>query len=148
MAWQALAAATTRSVHTVWRRRVWLARLAGLACGLAITALSLLPPEAATAASGHDKLKHAAAYACLAGAWSLALDRPALVAVVLVASGFGLGLELAQGLMPFGREASWADALANTVGAALGAGVGRVLYPVWRTGSDSGSISSRSGARP
>lgn len=148
MSWQDPMIAARRWLWQIWQTRRWAARLAGLACAIAIVFLSLLPPDAATAAAGHDKLKHALAYASLALFGSLAFDRPAILRVVLAATGFGLLLELAQGLMPFGREASWADGLANAAGAGLGAGIARLVYPVWRTGPGSGSASSRSGARP
>ena len=49
----------------------------------------------------------------LAPAWRL---NPALVRVFLALFAFGAGIELLQALLPTGRSAEWADALANGCG--------------------------------
>ncbi|MFC5367880.1 VanZ family protein [Salinirubrum litoreum] len=125
-------------------RRRWLA-VAGLVT-LGLVGASLVPPALVFGSSpdggattevlgplglvGADKWLHGAGYAVLAGTLLPAVsrtdrDRSGLRVVLLavaVAAGVGLGVELLQWPHP-GRTASVADATANLVGAALGAGV-------------------------
>jgi VanZ family protein len=84
--------------------------------------LPFLPPELFL----HDKLIHAAEYAVLGGllahAFQLVGVRPqlALVAAVILASAYGASDEIHQSFVP-GRDASAADWVADTLGAAIGA---------------------------
>lgn len=73
---------------------------------------------------GFDKWLHTAAYAALGATLFLALvpprrSRRALVAAVVLAAVYGVGVELVQGPLP-ARSTDPADALANGLGAALG----------------------------
>ena len=68
-----------------------------------------------------DKWVHAAGYGILTGllAWGWQTrDAAGVTAVVLVAIGYGAGIELLQGFVP-SRGTSGADVLANAVGAVL-----------------------------
>lgn len=75
-----------------------------------------------------DKLAHALAYAALGGswAWALATLRLSPVSIVLRAIAFsalwGMTDEFHQSFVP-GRSASLGDALADLIGAAVGASV-------------------------
>lgn len=104
----------------------------GLAVGVALAVLlaSVVDPPGAGPTPlgpfglvGADKYSHAAAY--LAVAWSLAWARRAttprtLLVVAAVAAAYGAGIELIQATLP-ARSLDPADAVANTVGAAVGA---------------------------
>jgi VanZ family protein len=85
---------------------------------------SLMPAGALPRVELDDKLQHLASYALVAflGGAGFAGWR-AMLAVALGLCVLGLGLELAQGLVP-GRHADPLDGLANALGAWLGAGAG------------------------
>lgn len=85
---------------------------------VAIVWFSLKPMPVQAAVSHIDKVEHFTAYAGLTLLGFLALGRAswALVGAVLV---FGVGVEIAQALLPTGRTGSVLDALANTAGAGL-----------------------------
>lgn len=73
-----------------------------------------------------DKLGHAGVYGGLAILLALALPNtvrgPVRTAIaVLIAAGFGLFVEYCQSWLTETRQFSWEDALANGVGAAVGA---------------------------
>jgi len=82
------------------------------------------PPPGLTDVAPLDKWLHVLAYAGLGGALAYALadgtqPRPHRAATVFVlAAGFGLGIELVQGLVAY-RYMGPGDALANAVGAGL-----------------------------
>ncbi len=92
--------------------------LFGLAC-LAIAWLSLAPGSALPTVSLWDKLEHAGAYLglTLLGGWAFP-RRLTRLATGLFAGG--VGIEVAQSLMGLGRQGDPADALANTIGIAVG----------------------------
>lgn len=102
-----------------WRRQAiraafWLALVA-------ITALALTPgPSLPPALLGADKLKHAAAFAALAGLARLGWPgvRLWLLALVLLLHG-GL-IEIVQAMPVLGRDMSLADLAADAIGIALG----------------------------
>lgn len=103
------------------RRAANLAILAALVvCAIAIAYLSLRPPAETPGIAGSDKLGHLIAYASL-GAFALLVAGPARwLPVFLAATLYGAGLEVMQGAMAHGREASLLDGIANAVGAGLG----------------------------
>ena len=73
-----------------------------------------------------DKTAHVVTYAILSGWFSLlAIDRAALGYSALGLMGYGMVIELLQGLTGY-RHAEWADLLAN----AVGIGAGLLLYPL------------------
>lgn len=107
-----------------------LPKLALLGTGLAgilIGILSLLPGSELPAQSFNDKLNHFIAYGVLSFGAVVGRHRLALVWVIGLVIGYGLALEVLQGIMPFGRSASWLDAFANTGGVLIGSVCGLVL---------------------
>lgn len=114
----------------------WLPKLAlfsALLMAGVIAYLSLMPGSALPEPSLNDKANHFIAYAALMTAATLGRHHLSLIAVGLIVMGLGLLLELAQGLMPYGRSASGLDALANTLGVVAGIwlGVGLVRLPTY-----------------
>ena len=93
--------------------------------GLTIVALSLvlvmsLRPSVSVGDMAHaDKLMHLAAYAVLSGL--ARLGWPKLWGGLIFAglAVFGIGIEIAQYFMHLGRTGSFADVIANLIGAAL-----------------------------
>ena len=104
-------------------RRVIIGSIVTLILALVIAVLTLMPMPSGGPA-GSDKIYHILAFASLA--FPLSLVRPRLA--ILVALGviaYGVSIELVQ---PFlGRQAEWADLVADAFGAVLGAGAGYVL---------------------
>lgn len=96
-----------------------------VACGI-IVWLSLAPTDALPSVSQWDKVEHAGAYAALAllGAWAHRTG-PWPVAAGLVA--LGVGLEIAQSAMGWGRQGDVLDVLANSLGIAVGLGLARLV---------------------
>ena len=114
----------------------WLRRSRGLArAGLPLLLVvvswgSLRPAPEMMGVAGADKLLHLLAYGLIAGVARWAGLRG--VWAVALAALWGAGLELGQGWMPTGRDASLADAAANLVGALLGAGVASGTLARWK----------------
>ncbi len=92
---------------------------------LVIAVLTLMPmPAGGSGVPGSDKLHHFLAFACLA--FPLPLLRPRLtIWVILAVILYGGAIELIQPF--FGRQAEWADLLADALGAVVGAVVARQL---------------------
>lgn len=66
-----------------------------------------------------DKAAHSIAFGLLAIVGLLmSTHRRWLVALSVV--GLGIGIELAQAVMPYGRQGDWRDALADIIGVVLG----------------------------
>ncbi len=86
---------------------------------LALVVSSLMPAAFPHAPDNSDKVTHALAYCLLVLLWPPAWKRP-LPVMFGFAVGLGLALEVAQGILPTGRYMDIWDALANTLGAALG----------------------------
>lgn len=97
-----------------------LALLGTMFCVVVIGVLSLLPGSDLPAQDFDDKLGHFIAYGALSGLAVLGRHHVPMVGVIVMVIGYGLLLEVLQGIMPFGRTASWLDALANITGTALG----------------------------
>ena len=74
-----------------------------------------------------DKAQHALAYLVLTGVGLVFFPRRRWTTVFGILA-FGVGIEVLQAVMPFGREGDWRDALANTVGALLAL----TLVQAWR----------------
>ena len=116
----------------VAQRRKKLRRMAvgsAVTTGLAvIIAVLTLAPMPSSGPAGSDKIYHVLAFACLA--FPLPLVRPRLALWVLLAvTAYGGMIEMIQPL--FGRQAEWADLIADGIGATLGASVARQLG-LWR----------------
>jgi len=97
-----------------------------LAACAVIAWLSISPTTALPSVNLWDKLQHAGAYfgLTLLGAWSFGAGSWRL-AVGLLA--LGVGLEVAQSAMGWGRQGDVLDALANSLGIVLGLGVARLF---------------------
>lgn len=90
---------------------------AGLAAIIAY--LSLAPAQdTPTAGLFWDKAQHALAYLVLTGVGLVFFPRRQR-AVFFGVLAFGVGVELAQSAMGFGRQGDWRDAVANAAGALL-----------------------------
>ncbi|MBY9066654.1 VanZ family protein [Hyphomonas sp. WL0036] len=103
-----------------------LAAFAALVVGIIIAHLSLVPAGDVPAPQISDKIRHFAAYAGLAAPLALALHPKRWLAAAIAATAFGVALEFAQAMGEAGREGSALDALANMLGAFLGAGLIRI----------------------
>lgn len=85
-----------------------------------IVMLSLIPLNQSGAFSGHgiDKIFHLIAFGCLV--FPLSLTQPKwTITIIFGVVVFGGSIEMIQKI--FGRQASWADLLANTIGSIIGA---------------------------
>ena len=71
-----------------------------------------------------DKAEHATAWAVLTGAGLLLSTRRRWL-IPLFAVLFGAAVEVAQAVMPLGRDGDWHDLLADTIGVAT-------AWVVWR----------------
>lgn len=101
-----------------------------IACGV-ILYLSLAPTTAIPSVSLSDKIEHSLAYLGLSllGVWAFP-TRIRRVAVGLVLGG--VGVEFAQAAMGWGRQGDPLDALANTLGVAVGVGLALLIGLGWR----------------
>lgn len=105
------------SFHLIRR----LAMVASLLVAIVIAYLSLMPVDEGPAPVFTDKINHFLAYAGLAAPLTLALHPKRWVSVVIAATVYGIGLEIAQAMGDAGREASVLDGVANFLGALFGA---------------------------
>ena len=94
-----------------------LAFWSGVACIVLIVVLSL-KPSVSVGVSVSDKVLHFAAYFVVMGCFGIGLQRISLARLFIAIAGFGVGIEIAQGLMAMGRTFSGYDMLANVAGAA------------------------------
>jgi VanZ family protein len=89
-----------------------------------VIAVLTLAPMPSGGPAGSDKIYHILAFACLA--FPLPLVRPRwTVWVILGVVAYGGAIEVIQPF--FGRQAEWADLIADGIGATLGAIVARQL---------------------
>lgn len=110
-------------LHAARAERLALALSAVIA--LAIAVLTLMPGEAVPDAPGGDKVHHFVAFGALVLPVVVVRPRHALWAVPL-AIGYGGAIELIQPHV--GRHGEWADAVANALGACMGAALGWGLH--------------------
>lgn len=96
-----------------------------VACA-AILWLSIAPTTALPSVNSWDKVQHAGAYCALAllGVWAFP-GRSWPVAAGLFT--LGVGAEIAQATMGWGRQGDGLDALANGLGIGLGLGLARLF---------------------
>ncbi|WP_333586615.1 hypothetical protein [Phenylobacterium sp.] len=91
-------------------------------CLAAVVYLSLVPGEMSPAGGlGLDKLQHAFAYFVLTGLGLMAVGRR--LWLLLLIAGLGAGMEIAQAIMPHGRQGDLIDLAANLSGQALAWGL-------------------------
>lgn len=98
--------------------------MAGVAAGVMVVAgcwFSLLPGSEAGRVWDAGYGGHAGAFAALCGVGSCAVEKKKWVGVALVAAAVGLGVEMAQTMVP-GRGFEWRDLAADGVGIAVGLG--------------------------
>lgn len=97
-----------------------------LAACATIVWLSVAPTTAIPSVNMWDKFEHASAYLGLAliAAWAFRVKSWRL-AIGLFA--LGVGVEIAQATMGWGRQGDVLDAVANSVGIALGLGLARLI---------------------
>lgn len=88
--------------------------------------LSVAPTTAIPSVNLWDKLEHAGAYFGLAllGVWATRVRSWKLAAGLFA---LGVGVEIAQATMGWGRQGDVLDAVANSVGIGLGLGLARVV---------------------
>ncbi len=111
--------------------------LAYLSCLMLVAVLSLIPQPEIDAPEGSDKALHLIAYgviAVCAGLGFTSWNRRFLAGAAAI--GIGILLEIAQATWA-GRNGSVADALANTVGVALGLLVAFLLLRLFGTSASS-----------
>lgn len=100
------------------KEKLFLVSLILVFIGIAI--LSLLPPKSIEKIGEHDKIKHFIAYAVLSLNVGLVVKKLKTYLFCLpLLIGYGILLEYCQGFVP-GREPSWLDALANSIGISIG----------------------------
>jgi len=104
-------------------RRMAIGSVVTIVLAVLIAVLTLAPMPAGGPA-GSDKLYHILAFACLA--LPLPLVRPRLtIWVVFGVIAYGGAIEVIQPF--FGRQAEWADLVADGIGAVVGAAAGYLL---------------------
>jgi VanZ family protein len=87
---------------------------------IGIAILSLLPPKSIEKIGEHDKINHFIAYAVLSLNFGLVVKNLKTYLFCLpLLIGYGLLLEYFQGFVP-GRQPSWLDVLANSIGVSIG----------------------------
>lgn len=100
------------------KEKLFLISLILVFIGIAI--LSLLPPKSIEKIGEHDKINHLIAYAVLSLNVGLVIKRLKTYLFCLpLLIGYGLLLEYLQGFVP-GRQPSWLDVLANSIGVSIG----------------------------
>lgn len=96
-------------------------KISALALAALIAGLSLQAPGDLQSLNHADKVQHFGAYALLCGAGCLGWPKVNVFWVAAGAALFGVGIELAQGMMSLGRTPSILDGVANLAGAISGA---------------------------
>ncbi|HEY8540307.1 MAG TPA: hypothetical protein VIL28_15680 [Steroidobacteraceae bacterium] len=85
-----------------------------------VVILSLMPGQKLPQVGVSDKVEHALAYAALTLWFTGVYPRSSYLRVAMGMFALGIGLEIAQGLLPFGREMEVLDIVANSIGVLLG----------------------------
>jgi len=91
-----------------------------------ISTISMMSVTAPPSGGNIDKVLHILAYAVLTFGMVFALPKRSLVLIFFSSFCFGLIIEFMQGTLSANRTASWADALANGIGA-----LGIIVFWVW-----------------
>lgn len=100
--------------------------------GVVITVVSLLPPRGTPGPQIADlgevvaTIGHVGGYLLLGGFVILAQRRPRPIIVWVIVSAYGALIEVTQGAFGL-RSFQWSDILANSLGAAVGIGLGVVV---------------------
>lgn len=96
-------------------------KLSATLFAVAILYLSLLPADGMAGPLYADKVQHVLAYGGLTVLTAFGWPKLRLLLIVIMATVFGIGIEIAQGLIAEGRMMSVYDAIANGVGASFAA---------------------------
>jgi len=121
-----------------------LSLLAKIGLGLAllfITVQSLVPSSESLAPALSDKLLHLVAYAGVAGLAGAAWPELSLKKIFIGAVVWGLMIEILQMVMPFGREGSVLDIVANTIGAGMMCGAWALVAALFLNSKNGSNIS-------
>jgi len=102
-----------------WRWLVILGWLVLFTSVLLISTISMISVMAPPSGSNLDKLLHIGAYSVLTFGMIFALRRRSLAVIFVATFIYGVIIEFMQGAFGEGRTASWADALANGLGALI-----------------------------
>ncbi len=95
--------------------------------------LSLAPSDDVPSVGFSDKIQHGLAFCILTVGYGLLFPRRRAGVIVGVAV-LGIAIEVLQGVMPFGRDAEFADLFADAIGIAFGLMLLRLLAaPTTRT---------------
>lgn len=81
---------------------------------------SLVPVQQQPPTHMSDKLEHSLAYALLTVWFTGAYPRSSYARIGLAMLALGIGIEVAQGAMPFGRQMDFRDVIANSLGIIVG----------------------------
>lgn len=96
----------------------WFFRLGAILFAIAIMVLSLQPAGDFVGSPYTDKVQHFLAYGALGALILMGWRELRVWQVVLIATLFGICIEVAQGMTNLGRTPSILDAIANLAGAA------------------------------
>jgi VanZ family protein len=96
-------------------------KLLAVLAAAAIVYFSLQPASGVPGMLYADKVQHALAYGSLTALTALGWPKLRLPIIVIMATIFGIGVEVAQGMGGHGRMMSAYDAVANGVGASFAA---------------------------
>lgn len=120
-----------RREHVIW---IGLGAISGL--GMALAAYLLIAPDVGPppAIPFQDKIFHAVAFGCLTGPAVLVLPRQYLWFWLAHMAALGGGIEVVQSIGDEGRSGDVWDFLADCVGIAAAAGIGRWIRGRFETG--------------
>lgn len=93
--------------------------------------VSLVPGQKLPPTGVSDKLEHSVAYALLTLWFTGIYPRTSYWRIGLGMLALGIAIEIAQGLMPFGRQTDIRDVVANSLGIVLGLGIAFVGFGGW-----------------
>ena len=100
-----------------------LALIAAIGCAALIAVLSLAPASDLPSVKWSDKINHLIAYLGLSVPLLIALGRQRWWLAIGLAAAYGGVMEFAQGALTEYRTPDVVDALANTLGACIGAAI-------------------------
>jgi hypothetical protein len=119
-------------MNSVQHARLW--HCVGIGLILIVVVSSLVPAGSLPHLGMSDKLEHMIAYGGLALCYGGLVMPRHYVYLGLALLALGGGIEIAQGLMGWGRDADWRDFYADTLGTALGLSLcmaGLRYWPRW-----------------
>lgn len=109
--------------------RFWLG--AGWTLVIAAIVVSLMPGHSLPQTGFGDKVEHALAYTFLTLWFTGIYPRSSYARIGLGMLALGIGLEIAQGMLPFGRQMDFRDVIANSLGIALGLAIALMGLGGW-----------------